>query len=91
MVSRSFFYEPLAIFPVTAQTNLMKLTTIICCSYLAFIGLIATVFALSGFNLLLFLCAGNVIVYRALLSLSGVAAGWLIFWLIAFRPTSTLS
>ena len=69
----------------------MKLTTIICCSFLAFIGFYVTVIAFSGVDLLLFLCAGNLIVYRAILSLSGVAAAWLIFWLIAFRPTKSLS
>ncbi len=69
----------------------MKLTTLLCCSILILCGLCAAVFALSGFDLLLFLCAGNVTVYRAALSLSGVAAAWLLFWLIAFRPTRPLS
>lgn len=69
----------------------MKLTTILCCSFLAFIGFNVTLFALSGFDLLFFFCAGNSIAYRAILSLSGIAAGWLIFWLIAFRPTKSLS
>ena len=69
----------------------MKLTTLICCSFLSFIGILATVYALSGFNLLLFFCFSNVLLYRAVLSLSGIAAAWLIFWLIAFRPTKSLS
>lgn len=69
----------------------MKLTTILCCSLLALFGLFACVYALSGFDLLLFLCAGNAIAFRAVLSLAGIAAGWLIFWLIAFRPTRFLS
>ncbi len=54
-------------------------------------ALFATVYALAGFNILLFVCAGNLYVYRALLSLSGVAGAWLLFWLIAFRPTKFLS
>ena len=69
----------------------MKVTTILCCSLLIAFGVIATVYALTGFNLLLFLCAGNAIIFRALLSLAGIAAGWLLFWLIAFRPTRFLS
>lgn len=69
----------------------MKLTTYLCCALLILFGLGAAVFALTGFNALLFLCAGNVIVYRALLSLAGVSALWLLFWLIAFRPAEFLN
>ena len=69
----------------------MKLTTWIACGILIFFGLCATVFALSGFNLLLFMCAGNIIVYRSILSITGVAALWLLYWLIAFRPTKFVS
>ncbi len=69
----------------------MKLTTLICCSFLALIGILASVYALSGFDLLLFFCFYNTTVYRAVLSLSGVAGAWLVFWLIAFRPTKSLS
>ena len=69
----------------------MKITTILCCSFLIALSVIACVYALTGFNLLLFLCAGNVIIFRAILSLAGIAAGWLLFWLIAFRPTRFLS
>ncbi len=69
----------------------MKLTTLLACSYLAALGFFATVYALSGFDLLLFLCAGKEVLFRALLSLGGVGAAWLVFWLIAFRPTKSLS
>ncbi len=69
----------------------MKITTILCCSVLIAFGLFAAVYALAGFDLLLFFCAGNGAVYRAVLSLAGVAAGWLVFWLIAFRPLKPLS
>ncbi len=69
----------------------MKLTTLVCCAYLTAAGLFLTVFALSGFDLFFFLCAGNRILYRALLSLTGVAAAWLVFWLAAFRPTKYVS
>lgn len=69
----------------------MKLTTWICCTVLIIMGITMGVLGLTGFNLLLFFCAGNVIVYRSLLSVSAVAAGWLLFWLIAFRPTKYVS
>lgn len=69
----------------------MKLTTLICCGFLIAFGVFAAVYALSGFDLLLFLCAGNRVVYRSLLSLAGIGALWLLFWLIAFRPTKPLS
>ena len=69
----------------------MKLTTWISSGILIFFGLCATVFAFSGFNLLLFFCAGNTVVYRSLLSITGVAALWLLYWLIAFRPTKFVS
>ena len=69
----------------------MKLTTLLCCSILILFGLFAAVYALSGFDLLLFLVGGNSYAYRAILSLAGVGALWLLFWLIAFRPTRPLS
>ncbi len=69
----------------------MKLTTIICAGLLIAYGLGACVYALTGFDLLLFVCFGNTVVYRSLLSLAGVGALWLIFWLIAFRPLRFLS
>ena len=69
----------------------MKVTTLICCGILIAFGVLAAIYALFGFNLLLFLCLGNVYVFRGLLSLAGVGALWLLFWLIAFRPTKPLS
>ncbi len=69
----------------------MKLTTLVSSAYLVAAGLFLTVYALSGFDLLLFLCAGYRPVYRALLSFTGIAAAWLLFWLIAFRPTKYVS
>ncbi len=69
----------------------MKLTTIICSAILILFGIFASVYALAGFNVLLFLCAGNAAVYRGILSLAGIAALWLLFWLIAFRPLKFVS
>lgn len=69
----------------------MKYTTWIMCGILILFGVFASVYALVGFDLLFFLCAGNVAIWRALLSLAGVAALWLLFWLFAFQPTKFLS
>ncbi len=69
----------------------MKYTTLIFCSLLIVFGIFASVYALTGFDLLWAVTAGNRIAYRAVLSLSGAAALWLLFWLIAFRPTKFLS
>ena len=69
----------------------MKLTTLICGAYLIAFGIGACVYALTGFSPLAFVCFGNALAERALLSLTGVAAGWLAFWLIAFRPHAALS
>ena len=74
-----------------AHGNCMKITTYICCAILILFGLFACVFALTGFNVLLFLTAGNVLIYRSLLSLAGIAALWLLFWLIVFRPAEFLN
>ncbi len=68
----------------------MKLTTILCCGVLIAFGLGACIFALTGFDVLAFFTLGNAAAYRALLSLTGVAALWVTFWLIFFRPTRRL-
>ncbi len=69
----------------------MKLTTYLCLGILIVYGAGAAVYALSGFDLLLFVTAGNLYLYRALLSLAGVAAAWLLFWVLAFKPLKFLS
>ncbi len=69
----------------------MKITTYFLSALLILFGIFAAVYALTGFDLLLFLCAGNGIVYRAILSLSGVAALWLLFFFVAFHPLRFLS
>ena len=69
----------------------MKYTTWIFCGILILFGLFASVYALTGFDALLFLCFGNFYLYRALLSLAGIGSLWLLFWLVAFRPTKFLS
>lgn len=69
----------------------MKITTLICCTLLIIFGVCASIYALAGFNLIFFLSAGNLVIYRCILSLAGVCALWLLFWLVAFRPTKFLS
>ena len=68
----------------------MKITTLLCCGVLIAFGLGACIYALTGFDLLAAITFGNAYACRALLSLTGVAALWLVFWLIAFRPTRQL-
>lgn len=87
----SIFRRNANIFCAFTHTVFMKITTILCCSLLIAFGLFACIYALTGFNLLLFLCLGNAVVFRSVLSLAGVCALWLLFWLIAFRPTKSLS
>jgi uncharacterized membrane protein YuzA (DUF378 family) len=53
-------------------------------------GIFAAIYGLFGFDLLLLLCAYNQTAFRVFLALEGVAAVWLFFWLIAFRPQNNL-
>lgn len=69
----------------------MKITTILCCTYLVLGGIAAAVWALTGTDVVRALCFGSLTAYRVLFSLAGVAALWLLFWLIAFRPLKFLS
>ncbi len=68
----------------------MKMTTLLCCGALIVFGLCACITALTGFDVLRAAVCGNETVYRALLSFAGVAALWLLFWLVVFRPTRPL-
>ena len=69
----------------------MRITTLICCGFLILFGLGATFYALFGVDLLALVTAGNRYLFRALLSLAGVGALWLLFFLIAFKPFKILS
>lgn len=69
----------------------MKWTTLFCCSYLILWGVVAAIEAIFGVNLIMLLCFGNAVAYRTLLVVTGVCALWLLFWLIAFRPTKYLN
>ncbi len=68
----------------------MKVSCIVCGSLLIAFGICAAVYALFSFDLLLFLCFGNEMLYRVAHALQAVAAAWLAFWLIAFRPQDDL-
>ena len=68
----------------------MKLSCMLCSFVLIALGICGGVYALTGFDLLAAVTFGNPIAYRALLSLAGGGALWLLFWLIAFRPTRQL-
>ena len=69
----------------------MKFTTLLCCAVLIFFAISSSVFAFTQFNLPLFLCGNNPILFRALLAIDGLCGLWLLFWLIAFRPTKSIS
>ncbi len=68
----------------------MKFTTLFCCACLILFGVSAAAWALTGFDLVAVLTFKNAVAYRAALTLAGVSALWLLFWLAVFRPTRTL-
>lgn len=64
----------------------MRTSCILCIGILIALGVFASVYAFTGFNLLLFICFKNYAVYRSFLAVSGVAALYSLFALIAFKP-----
>ncbi len=64
----------------------MRLTCIICTLNLIILGICGGVFAFTGFNLLLFLCFGNVTVMRSFLAICAVSALFELYALIVFKP-----
>ena len=64
----------------------MRLSCNLCTLILVILGICGGVFAFSGFNLLLFLCFGNTYVFRAVLGISAVAALFILYALIIFKP-----
>lgn len=69
----------------------MKVSCILCSSLLVAFGICAAAEGLFAFDLLWFLCFENVVAYRVAQALHAVAAAWLAFWLIAFRPQDNLN
>ena len=64
----------------------MKLTCYFCVANLVILGICGGVFALTGFNLLDFICFGNELAYRSFLAICGVSALFTVYSLIAFKP-----
>ena len=64
----------------------MKMTCYFCVANLVILGIFGGVYALSGFDLLNFVCFGNVLAYRSFLAICGVSALFTIYSLIAFKP-----
>lgn len=64
----------------------MRLSCNLCTLLLVALGIFAGVAALSGFDLLLFLCLGSPVVYRSFLAVCGVAALFNLYALLIFRP-----
>ena len=64
----------------------MKLTCYLCLSYLIVTGICGGIFAISGFNALYYLCFKMDLAYRSLLAVNGVAALFMIYSAIIFKP-----
>lgn len=69
----------------------MKATSILSLIIVITLCLCLCAAAVSGFNVLLFICFYNETAYRVVLSLGGPAAGWLIFWAAAFKPFKNIN
>lgn len=64
----------------------MKLTCYFCVANLVILGICGGVFALTGFNFLLFICFYNTLFYRIFLAIGGASALFTVYSLIAFKP-----
>ncbi len=64
----------------------MRLSCNLCVLILCFIAVCGGVYAFSGFNLLLFLCFYNNIIYRSVLAEGLVAGLFTLYALLVFRP-----
>lgn len=74
-----------------AQYKDMKATSILSLIIVMAICILACASAISGFNILLFLCFNSETAYRVVLALGGPAAAWLVFWAIAFKPFKNIN
>ena len=77
-------------FPSVAHTFGMKISAILSIAALILCGLNFCINALFGVDVLLVLCAYNALVYRTVNSFFGVAALFIAFWTIAFKPFHNL-
>lgn len=64
----------------------MRLTCILCTLNLIILGICGGVYAFTGFNLLLFLSFYNPTAMRIFLAITSVAALFVIYALLAFKP-----
>lgn len=64
----------------------MRLSATVCLLDLIFLCLCGGVYAFTGFNLLKFICFGNITAVRVLLGTGFVSAVFCLYALIAFRP-----
>lgn len=64
----------------------MKTTCYFCVVNLVILGICGGVYALTGFDLLNFLCFGNTLAYRSFLAICSVSALFTIYSLIVFKP-----
>lgn len=64
----------------------MKLTCYMCVANLIILGIFGGVLAFTGFDLLMFLCMGNLTLYRIFLAICFVSALFSIYALIIFKP-----
>lgn len=64
----------------------MKFTCYFCVGLLVISAICGGVLAFTGFNLLLFLCVNNQMIYRSFLAVTAVSALFTVYSLIAFKP-----
>ena len=64
----------------------MRLSCNLCILILVVLGICGGVFAFSGFNLLLFLCFYNNMIYRSILAIGLVSALFTVYALMVFKP-----
>lgn len=64
----------------------MRLSCNLCVLIVCALAVCGGIYAFSGFNLLLFLCFYNTVIYRSALAVGLVAALFNIYALLVFRP-----
>ena len=64
----------------------MRLSCIACILNLVILGICGGVYAFAGFDLLSFLCFGNLTAVRVVLGIGFVSAIFCLYALLAFRP-----
>lgn len=69
-----------------AHNCFMRLSATACLAELIFLGVCGGVYAFTGFNLLKFICFGNITAVRVLLGTGFVSALFCLYALIAFKP-----